>query len=364
MKTGRIHRRFGVPLVALGLAVFSTACGNGSSSGSTASDGAKYNSMSLAELEKAAEAEGTVTWYTTFSSDDVDPMIAAFHKDYPKIKVNALRLSADQIPPKIITEQKGRQYTADVVSGDSPQVAQLAQAKVLQPYTPPHQSPLPAGLSLPKGYEGVVYVNTTSVAWNPTIVKQKNLPVPTGVETFTDPAWKGRFSIDPSAVNWYDSLVKAMGHDKALELIKKLGDNSPVFVESHTEALTKVAAGEPAGAATIYGYKASKMMKKTPKQVAFVNPNPIPASLNLIDVVANAPHPAAARIFTDWMVSKDGQAEVVDQTNHTSIRNDVTNDPQVWDEAKWPAAWGEPMLPSADYNSELAEFQKALHAPQ
>src|SRR4051794_20016692 len=165
MRTGRNVRRVGIPLVALGLALSGSACGSGSDS--KASDGASYNNMSLGDLKKAADTEGTVTWYTTFSSDDVDPMIAAFNKDYPKIKVKALRLSADQIPPKVITEQKGGQHTADVVSGDSPQIAQLIQAKALQPYTPPDQSALPAGLSLPKGYEGVIYAVTTSIAWNP-----------------------------------------------------------------------------------------------------------------------------------------------------------------------------------------------------
>jgi iron(III) transport system substrate-binding protein len=352
--------------MALGLAASLAACGGSdSASGSGGnSSGTDFTNMSSADLAKAAAKEGSLTWYTTFSSDDVDPMIAAFNKDYPKIKVHALRLSADQIPPKVITEQKGNQYTADVVSGDSPQIAQLIQAKALQPYTPPSQTPLPGSLTLPKGYEGVVYAVTTSIAWNPAVVKQKGLPVPTGVESFTQPAWKGHFSIDPSAVNWYDSLIKIMGHDKALALVKKLGDNDPVFVESHTEALTDVQSGEPAGAATIYGYKASSMAKDTPNQVAFINPDPLPSSLNLIDVVKNAPHPAAARLFVDWMVSKDGQTEVVNQTNHTTLRTDVKNDPQVWDESKWKAAWGDPMLPSADYNSELAEFDQALHAPQ
>ena len=38
---------------------------------------------------------------------------------------------------------------------------------------------LPGGLNLPKGYEGIVYVVTTAIAYNPTIVKQKGLPTPT-----------------------------------------------------------------------------------------------------------------------------------------------------------------------------------------
>jgi len=358
----RTVRRILVPLSALGLAVSVAACGSSSASDSTSS--AIPSSTSTADLAANANSEGQLNWYTTFASSDVQPIIAAFNKAYPKIKVNALRLSASQIPPKIITEQRGHQFTADIVSGDSPQIAQLIQANALQPYTSPNETPLPQGLSLQAGFQTVVYAVTTVVAWNPTVVKQQGLPVPTGIQTFTNPAWKGKFSIDPSAVNWYDSLIKIMGHQKALALVQKLGDNDPVLVESHTEALTDVQAGEPVGAVTAYGYKASSMEKKTPAEVSFLNPNPLPSSLNLIDVVAHAPHPAAARVFVNWMVSQAGQTAVIDQTNHTSIRSDVTNDPKVWDPAKWTPTWGNPMLPSSTYNSELSELGQALHAPQ
>jgi iron(III) transport system substrate-binding protein len=319
-----------VPLAALGLVASVAACGSSSTGNSSSAASANYNTMSAADLTSAANTEG---------------------------------LSASQIPPKIITEQRGHQFTADVVSGDSPQVAQLIQAKTLQPYDPADTPKLPAGLSLPKGYQSVVYANTTVIAWNPTIVKQKGLPVPTSLETFTQPAWKGKFSIDPTAVNWYDSIVNQMGHTKALALIKKLGDNDPVLVESHTEALTDVQAGEPAGAVTAYGYKASSLKKKTPTELDYLNPNPLPSSLNLIDVVANDPHPAAARLFVTWMDSQPGQSAVIEQTNHTSLRDDVTNDPKVWDPTKWTPIWGNPMLPPATYNSELSELGQALHAP-
>ena len=351
-----------VPLAALGLAASVAACGS-SSTGNNSASSANYDSMSAADLAKAANTEGQVNWYTTFASTDVQPIVAAFNKTYPKIKVNALRLSASQLPPKIITEQRGHQFTADVVSGDSPQVAQLIQAKTLQPYDPADEPKLPAGLSLPKGHRSNVYCNTTVLAWNPTIVKKKGLPVRASIETFTKPAWKGKVSIDPTAVNWYDSIVNQLGHTQALALIKKLGDNDPVLVESHTEALTDVQAGEPAGAVTAYGYKASSLKKKTPTELDYLNPNPLPSSLNLIDVVVNDPHPAAARLFVTWMDSQAGQTAVIDQTNHTSLRDDVTNDPKVWDPSKWTPIWGNPMLPPGTYNSELSELGQALHAP-
>jgi iron(III) transport system substrate-binding protein len=342
------------------------ACG---SSGGAAGPGvaaapkSTLDALAPADLAAAAAKEGTVNWYTTFADDDVQPIIKAFNKTYPNVTVKPLRLSADKIPPRVITEQRGRQYTADIVSGDSPQIAQLLQAGALQPYTPKDQAPLPGGLSLPTGYEGIVYVVTTVVAYNPQIVAQKHLPVPTSWEDLTKPAWKGQFSIDPGAVNWYDSLVQGLGHDQALALLKGLGANKPVFVESHTQALTQVQAGEPAGAATAYGYKASSLKKKNAKTVEFVNGTQLPSSLTLIDVVKNAPHPAAARLFEDWMVSQAGQQAVVDVTNHTSIRPDVKNDTAVWDPTKWTPAWGQPNLPAKTYNDELNEMKTALQAP-
>jgi iron(III) transport system substrate-binding protein len=347
---------------ALALAACGSSGGNsGGSGGGKASS--SLDNLSPAALQQAAAKEGSLTWYTTFADDDIAPFLKEFNKTYPKIKVNPLRLSADKIPARVITEQRGGKYNADVVSGDSPQLAQLLQAGALAPYTPKDLAPLPSGLDLPNGYEGVVYVVTTVVAYNPTVVQQKHLPAPSTWDDLTKPQWKGQFSIDPGAVNWYDSLVRSMGHDKALALLKKLGNNTPRFVESHTQALTQVQAGEPAGAATAYGYKAASEKKKTPKQLEFVNDNPLPSSLNLVDLVKNAPHPAAARLFIDWIVSKAGQQAVVDVTNHTSLRTDVQNDRTVWDPNKWKPAWGKPILSSSEYNTELQEMKSALHAP-
>lgn len=339
------------------------ACSSSGGGGSSSDQAAKYNGMSDAQLASAAAKEGSVTWYTTFSDDDVQPTIKAFNKAYPKVKIEALRLSADQIPPRVITEQKGGKYNADVISGDSPQVAQLIQAGAMQPYTPKDQAPLPSGLTLKKGYEGVVYINTTVIAYNPTVLKQDNLPAPTDWQELAKPIYKGKFSVDPTAVNWYDSLVKSMGHDKALSTLKGLGANKPVFVESHTDALTDVQSGEPPIAATAYGYKAADMLKDDATTMAFTNDNPLSASLNLVDLVKNAPHPAAARLFEDWLVSKAGQQAIVDLTNHTSVRSDVNNDPKVWDPTNWKPAYGDPNLSGEAYNQEQTELKSALNAP-
>jgi len=339
----------------LGLA----ACGGNSSSASSA-DPSSYDAMTPAQLATAAAKEGSVTWYTTFASDDVTPVIAAFNKTYPDVKVNVLRLSADQIPARVMTEQKANSFKADVVSGDSPQVAQLVNNKALQPYTPPDLPALPAGLSLPQGYQGVIYALTTTVVYNPSALKKQGLATPKTWEDLTKPEWKGKFSIDPDAINWYDAMIGILGHDKALDLVKRLGANDPVPVESHTQAITDVQSGEPVASATGYGYKAAQLKEDTPDRVAFVNDNPVPVSLNLVDVMRNAPHPAAARLLDDWLVSKAGQTAIVGTTKQPSIRTDVANDPTVWDPTTWKPSFGQPLMSASTYNAELAEYQAAL----
>ena len=186
--------------------------------------------------------------------------------------------------------------------------------------------------------------------------------MPTSIEDLTKPAWKGRFSIDPEAINWYESLISAMGHDKALELVKKLGDNSPRLVESHTQSLTEVQAGEPLASVNAYAYKAAALAKKTPTRMAFINTDPEPTAAALAEIARNAPHPAAAKLFMDWIMSSQGQASVVGITNHTSLGANAKNDTTVWNPAKWKPAWSMPVITADTYDRYLAEYQKALHA--
>lgn len=349
-------------LASAGAVLSLTIAACGSSGGTNAASSASSKPQTQQQLLAAAAKEGVVVWYTTFSSKDVAPMITAFNKVYPKIKVQALRLSADQLPTRIITEQRGGKYNADVVSGESVYVSQLINVGALAPFQPPDEAPLPKGLTLPSGYPGVVYANTTVIAYNPAALKAHHMQPPATLQDLTKPQWKGKFSIDPGAVNLYQALAGSMGHSQALALMKALGSNSPVFVESHTLALTQVQAGEPMATATAYGYLAAKDKKKTPDQLAFVNATPLPTSLSLIDMAKNAPHPDAAKLFVAWMESKQGQQAIADVTNHVSLRPDVSNDPTVWNPAKWPPAWAG-ALPTEQYNTYVTEYKQALNAP-
>jgi iron(III) transport system substrate-binding protein len=344
---------------ALLLAGALTACGGSAVGGTARILPARQPQALLSQ----ARQEGKVVWYTTFADSDVDDMIAAFQKDYPGVKVEALRLSADKLPSRLVTEQRGRKFNADVISADCEPVYQLIQVGTLTPYQVPQVPPLPKQLqNLPAGYGNAVYVLTSAIAYNPDGVRAAHLQPPTSIEDLTEPQWKGRFSIDPSAINWYESLISAMGHDKALALVKRLGNNSPRLVESHTQSLTEVQSGEPLAVANAYAYKAASLARKTPGRMAFSNTSPQPAAAALAEMARNAPHRAAAELFLDWIMSAQGQHQVVSITNHTSLSATSDNDPTVWNPAKWTPAWSTPVITADTYNRYLEEYQKALHA--
>jgi iron(III) transport system substrate-binding protein len=339
-----------------------SACGSTQTSAAGPTGGAaQITTTPIASVLPEANTEGLVVWYNAFTEDDINAVVAEFNKTYPGIKVQSLRLDAQQVPAKVTTEQKAGAYNADVISTNAEYLNQLRLAGALSSYDPPDLQKPPAELKLPPGFQSVTYINTTVIADNPKEVQKLGLTPPTTWSDLTDPAWKGHFSIDPESLNWYQSLIAEMGHDKALALVTALGNNSPVLVPNHTLAVTQVQSGEQAATATAYSHKVVELADDLPGSITFANSSPLPADLTLTDVAKNPPHPAAAQVFDDWLASKAGQAALVDKTAKISLRTDVDNDPRLWDPTKWPAAYADPLVSPSDYNSELTEFDAALH---
>lgn len=363
MKLHCTEQRSGVSRVAflaltLAMGIGLAACGGDNSRASSATK--IWPAKTMDQLAGAATKEGEVSWYTVFTKENSTPIIAAFHKTYPSIKVTTLRLSANQLSSRILTEQRGGQFSADVVSGNATYLGQLQKANALQGFHIAGLPALPTGLKLPDGYEGVVYVNTSVLAYNPKAVKTAGLTPPMTWQDLAKPEWKGKFSVDPESVDWYDSLVSSMGHDRALELVKSIAANSPRITANHTQQLTEMQAGETL-AALAYGPASAAFKKTDPSRTDFVNPNPLPAVLTLSALAKKPPHPNAAMLFQSWLLSAEGQQVVVDAGGKISIRDDVRNNPTLWAPQTWKPAWADPSRPPDEYNELTSEFNKAIN---
>lgn len=357
-----------VAVVATGLALTGgvAACSSSGGPSKTSSGSAsgsssvtKVDTMTDAQLYPLAKSEGKVSWYTSMPASDLPTITSAFEKAYPGVTLNALYLTGQTPVTRIETEAKAGSVNGDVVSGSGDAVL-LEQAGLIDTSFKPKDAPqLQAGLTMPAGLASDRII-TNVITYNPKAVTAAGLQPPTSFQELTGPQWKGKFSIDPTTSDLLNALGPTEGDSTVLKLIKSLGSNSPVFVTSHSLAASQVAAGTVLAAASSYGQTAIVNEEKDPSTTNFVNTNPMPVLVSEIGVVKNDPDPAAARLFMDWLVSKAGQQVVVSLGN-TSVRTDVSNNPKVWDPAKWKPVFEDVSQSTAETNQQLQEWQSALN---
>jgi iron(III) transport system substrate-binding protein len=292
--------------------------------------GALARVASAGPLDDAAKKEGVVVWYATMNTKDLDETAAEFMRLHPAIKVEALRLGSSQLPARVVTEQRGGKFNADVISGDDFQFAQLVAIGAIDKLPQPEASSFLKGTVDPNGFWTNLYQNTTVIAWNPQRLAADHLKPPTSNADFAKPEWKGKFGFDTGALNFYLGLLQ---HDKTggADLAKKIADNAPVKTTGHTQTVASLETGEFDATPTAYGYLADQD-KKAGKSVDYVNPTPLLVSLNPVGLAKNAPHPNAARVLIAWLTSKEGQTYLASRGGgEVSSRTDVKSNAAVFD---------------------------------
>jgi ABC-type Fe3+ transport system substrate-binding protein len=127
------------------------------------------------------------------------------------------------------------------------------------------------------------------------------------------------------------------------------------MTSGHTETVSELESGEFDVTPTAYGYLADQE-KKLGRPIDFLNPRPLLVTLNPVALAKGAPHPNAARVLIDWLLSKEGQAYLAQQGGgEISSRIDVVSNPQVWN-PKLPYAIVRPP-DSAEYNQVVQQFK-------
>jgi iron(III) transport system substrate-binding protein len=304
----------------------------------------------------AAKKEGSVVWYATMNTKDMDQTANEFMRTHPGIKVEMLRLGSSQLPARIVTEQRGGKFNADAISGDFSQVAQLVAVGAFDKYTPGEAGKFLKGTVDSNGFWTNLYLNTTVIAWNPRRLAADHLKPPASFADFAKPEWKGKFGFDTGALNWYLGVLQTDKNGGA-DLAKRIADNAPVKTVGHTQTVSSLETGEFDATPTAYGYMAYQE-KRASMPIDFRNPSPLFVSLNPIGLAKSAPHPNAARVFIDWMTSKAGQTYIVERGGgEVSSRSDVKNNPQVFD-SKHPFVVLD--IPNASQYNALEQQFRAL----
>lgn len=264
---------------------------------------------SLGDREKmltlGARKEGEVSVYTSLTAEELLALATAFESKYG-VKVRTWRAGSEKILQRAVTEGRSGRHDVDVIETNGPELEALYRERLLQPLHSPHlQDLLPQSLRPHQQWVGT-RVNMFVHAYNTTLVKKEELPK-TYAE-LTHPRWKGRLGIEAEDEDWFAMVIKGLGEEAGLKTFREIARTNGFSVrKGHTLLAGLVASGEVPLALTTYSHGAEKLKQKG-APVEWFAIEPAIGRANGIAIPRNAPHPHAAALFMDFLLSPEGQA--------------------------------------------------------
>jgi len=262
-----------------------------------------------ARLESEAKREGTVVLYSTMTLDDANPLLAAFEKKYG-IKVNMWRAFNQKLIQRALAEARAGQYPVDVYEGNGPALEIMQREGLLEKFWSPAFADIPADAFPRHGYYAPDNLLFTVMGYNTRLVKPED--VPRSYDDLLQPKWRGRLGIESSNVAWFMGVTKAMGEEKGLAYFRKLAAMQPQVRSGHTLLTELMSAGEIPVVVTLYNQGVDRAKKKG-APVEWRALEPAFGRVDGIAVAKRAPHPHAALLFVDFVLSPEGQRIVKDQ---------------------------------------------------
>lgn len=254
------------------------------------------------KIVAAAKKEGTMTLYTTIAEKDVPKLIQPFEDKYG-IKVVVWRAGTDKVLQRTLAEANANRNEVDAVHFGSPEMEALSREKVLMRVDSPVYADLQPG-SVPPHHEWAATLLSVWVqAYNTNLIKKADLP-----KTYKDllnPKWKGMLGIEAKNQDWFAAVVDINGGgDKGLKYFQDLvAINGISPRKGHTLLTNMVVSGEVPMALTVYNYMPAQAKDKG-APIDWFALEPAIARSNAVGVARKAPHPAAALLFHEYMLTQ------------------------------------------------------------
>ena len=276
-----------------------------------------------AELIAKAKQEGKVVYYTDLIVDQiVRPLVAGFEAKYG-VKVEYARSDSQANLLKLMGEQKAGSMQADVfamTSGLKP----LLEANAVMKLDLEGAKALPPEFKDPNGYWVAANYYVMTPAVNSDLVPEKDRPKT--YDDLLDKKWTDKIVWKPNdtsgAPGFIGHVLRVMGEDKGMDYLRKLKAQRIKSVSASARAvLDQVIAGEYPIVLQIFNHHSALSAKKgAPSQ--WLKLEPVMVQTELHAITAAAPHPNAAKLFVEYMISKEGQT-IFQKADYFPTRSDV-----------------------------------------
>jgi len=260
-------------------------------------------------LEEGAKKEGALLWYTTLIVNQaVRPLIDGFNQKYPYVKIEQWRANDPELVQRVTNEYQARRYEVDVVDGITGP-ALLKSVGFLEKYASPSLAPYPKEILDPEGYWNATNLYFMTEGINTRLVSRDEAPKT--YEDLLNPRWKGQMGWSTSAGSggptFVGNVLQTMGQEKGTAYLEQLRGQGLRNLEVSARAvLDQTIAGEFPLALMIFNHHAV-ISAQQGASVDWVAMEPVPALLNTIGLAKYTPHPHAAMLFLDFVLSEDGQ---------------------------------------------------------
>jgi iron(III) transport system substrate-binding protein len=259
-----------------------------------------------ARLVSGARKEGAATWYVAMNRAFAQDLVNGFEAQYPFLKVNILTGSGGMLLSKVLTEYRARSYQWDVFNTRSMTVNTLKKAGVLARYKSPYRQQMRDGFYDKDGFLNGIFATPLVFVFNTKLVSRREAP--SSIEDLAQAKWVGKMAVDDESYDWLAALLDYYGESKGMELAAKIGQQSLQVRRGPALISQLVAAGE--FHIEIDGHHQEAIAKKKAgAPIDYVFPLPfVPVkSLVPIYIAARPPHPHAAALLADFLMSKRGQ---------------------------------------------------------
>jgi iron(III) transport system substrate-binding protein len=274
-----------------------------------------------ARLLENARKEGSVVLYTSLAPTESGPLGQAFEKK-TGIKVEIFRTISEKVVQRALTEARARRFAFDVIETNGPEMEIMAREKIFSDFHSPHLADLPAG-AIPAHRQWIPdRVNFFVVAFNTAKVKREEIPA--SYRGFLDPKWKGRIGIEATDAEWMATLVKLWGDAPGMGYFRQLADMKPDVRKGHVLLAELIAAGEIPVGLTVYNSNAESL-KRRGAPIDWLPVEPVVGRPQGIGVARNAPHPHAALLFAEFVLSPEGQ-ELLNSMGRVPVSTKVKTD--------------------------------------
>jgi iron(III) transport system substrate-binding protein len=262
-------------------------------------------------LLDGARKEGQVTVYSSMIADQaLRPILNGFQAKYPFVKAQYVRDDPPQQLQKVMAEARAGRVVVDVLESTGLEVPVRA-AGINQSFWSPESEAYPTEHRDPEGYWAPTRFSYLGACYNTNLLKAGEQPK--SFQDFLDPKWKGKIAWSSTVIGamlFITGVRNFMGEEKALAYLRELAkqDIAPI-ASANRVVVDRVMAGEYALCLDSFLHHPIISARKG----APVAPLPLDPVLTVVSSVMlpkAPPHPHAAVLFIDYLLSKDGQEKL------------------------------------------------------